>query len=155
MGSGSFQQSPAAGQGATGTNWNTVPENRNRLPGESVDSPSLEIFKIILDSFLCHLLQGTCFSMFSRGSLQPLWFCYSVWNILAFKMVSVKQSLDHYIVDLVESYSLSTLVGQIIYQHVQQFTCGNPHKGFRIVVLCQFCCKHDMRLMYNTSDIKT
>ena len=33
-----------------------VTEHRNRLPGEVVDSPSLEIFKTHLDVFLCNIL---------------------------------------------------------------------------------------------------
>ena len=56
MGPGSFQWCPVTGQGAKGTNWNTrssiwtwgktslkVTEHCNRLPGEIVESPSLEI----------------------------------------------------------------------------------------------------------------
>jgi len=38
-----------------------VIEHWNRLPREVVESP-LEIFKTILDTFICNLLQGTCFS---------------------------------------------------------------------------------------------
>jgi len=33
-----------------------VTEHWNRLPREVVESPSLEIFKICLDAFLCNLL---------------------------------------------------------------------------------------------------
>jgi len=33
-----------------------VTEDWNRLPGEVVESPSLEIFKTCLDAFLCNLL---------------------------------------------------------------------------------------------------
>lgn len=39
-----------------------VTENWNRLPREVVLSPSLEIFKTHLDTFLCNLQQGTCFT---------------------------------------------------------------------------------------------
>ena len=53
------------------------------LPRETVESPSLEIFKIHLDAYLCNLLQQTCFSrgldlMISRGPFQPLQFCDSM-----------------------------------------------------------------------------
>jgi len=40
----------------------SVTEHWNRLPREAVKSLSLEIFKTCLDTFLCNLLQGTCFS---------------------------------------------------------------------------------------------
>ena len=33
-----------------------VMENRNRLPREVVESPSLEIFKTRLDAYLCDLV---------------------------------------------------------------------------------------------------
>ena len=33
-----------------------VTEHRNRLPREAVDSPSLEIFKTCLDTYLCSLM---------------------------------------------------------------------------------------------------
>ncbi|KFZ50435.1 hypothetical protein N321_13126, partial [Antrostomus carolinensis] len=33
-----------------------VPEHWNRLPREGVESPSLEMFKTRLDTFLCNLL---------------------------------------------------------------------------------------------------
>ena len=33
--------------------------HRKRLPREVVESPSLEIFKTHLDTFLCNILQGT------------------------------------------------------------------------------------------------
>ena len=39
-----------------------VTEHWNRLPREVVEVPSLKIFKIHLDAFLCNLLQGTNFS---------------------------------------------------------------------------------------------
>ena len=37
-----------------------VTEHWNRLPGEVVESPSLEIFKTCLDAFLCDLLYRFC-----------------------------------------------------------------------------------------------
>ena len=57
-------------------------EHWNRLPREVVESPSMEIFKIQMDTFLRILLEGTCFSrglnqMTSRDSFQPLNFCDS------------------------------------------------------------------------------
>jgi len=36
-------------------------EQWNKLPKEFVESPSLEIFKTYLDTFLCNLMQGICF----------------------------------------------------------------------------------------------
>jgi len=39
-----------------------VKDHWNRLPREVIESPSLEIFKTHLDTFLCDLLWGTCFS---------------------------------------------------------------------------------------------
>lgn len=39
-----------------------VPEHWNRLPREVVESPSLNIFKSHLDTYLCNLLYGTCLS---------------------------------------------------------------------------------------------
>ena len=39
-----------------------VTEHWNKLLSESVESPSLEILKTLLDTFLCNLLQETCFS---------------------------------------------------------------------------------------------
>ena len=39
-----------------------VTEHWNRLPREVMESPSLEIFKTHLATYLCDLLQGTCFS---------------------------------------------------------------------------------------------
>ena len=39
-----------------------VTEHWNRLPREAVESPSLEIPKTCLDTYLCDLLWGTCFS---------------------------------------------------------------------------------------------
>jgi len=36
-----------------------VAEHWSRLPRDVVESPSLEIFKTNLDTFLCDLLQGT------------------------------------------------------------------------------------------------
>ena len=58
-----------------------VMEHWNRLPREAVDS-SPEIFKIHLDTYLCSLLQGSCFaggldSIISGGPFQPLQFCVS------------------------------------------------------------------------------
>ena len=52
-----------------------VTEHWNRLPREVVESPSMEIFKIQMDTFLRILLEGTCFSrglnkMISRDSLK-------------------------------------------------------------------------------------
>ena len=76
MGPGSLEYT-AIEQGAKGRNWNTrssvktrgktcLPwewqEHWNRLPRETVEFPSLEIFKAWLGSFLCKLLQGTCFN---------------------------------------------------------------------------------------------
>ena len=48
----------------------------NRLPRGVVESPSMEILKTHMKSFLCNLLQGTCFSrgldwMILRGPFQP------------------------------------------------------------------------------------
>ena len=45
-----------------------------------LESPSPEIFKTLLDAFLCNLLWGTCFTrrldlVISRGPFQPLPFC--------------------------------------------------------------------------------
>lgn len=37
-------------------------EHWNRLPGEAMESPSVEIFETYLGAYLCDLLQGTCFS---------------------------------------------------------------------------------------------
>ena len=43
----------------------------NRLPREVVESPSLEIFRTLLDTYLCDLVYGTCFD---RGvGLNDLW----------------------------------------------------------------------------------
>lgn len=70
-----LQQSLTTEQGAMGINWNRgssiwpwgktfflrVTEHSNRLPKEVVDSPSLEMFKNQLDTFLCNLLSGSCF----------------------------------------------------------------------------------------------
>jgi len=42
----------------------------NRLPREVVESPTMEIFKTHLDTHLCNLLQGACFS--SRVGLGDL-----------------------------------------------------------------------------------
>jgi len=39
----------------------TMTVHWNRLPKEAVEFPSLEIFKIHLDCFLCNLLWSTCF----------------------------------------------------------------------------------------------
>ena len=39
-----------------------VTEHWNRLPREVVDSPSLEISKTRLDTYLCSLLCGACFA---------------------------------------------------------------------------------------------
>jgi len=39
-----------------------VAEHRNRLLRDVVESPSLKIFKTLLDAFLWNLLQGACFS---------------------------------------------------------------------------------------------
>lgn len=67
-----------------------VAEPWHRLPREAVESPSLKIFKTILDAFLRNLLKGSSFSrrldwMISRGPFQPLCFQDSVekwetWN---------------------------------------------------------------------------
>ena len=53
-----------------------VTEHWNRLPREVVKSPSLEIFRTCLGTFLCDLLQQTCFSRgldcrTSRGPSNP------------------------------------------------------------------------------------
>ena len=61
-------------------------EHWNRLPGESVESPSIEIFKIHLNAYLCDLLQVACFSrgvelsdlLRSLPTHTILWFCYFV-----------------------------------------------------------------------------
>jgi len=57
-----------------------VTEHWNRLPREVLESPSLETFKTRLDSFLCNLVQRTCFSrglglVICRDPFQPLQFC--------------------------------------------------------------------------------
>jgi len=39
-----------------------VMQRCNRLPREVMESPTLEIFKTCLDTILCNLLYGTCFS---------------------------------------------------------------------------------------------
>ena len=49
-----------------------------RADWEAAEPPSLQIFKTHLDTFLCNLPQGACFSrqlgsMISRSPLQPLW----------------------------------------------------------------------------------
>ena len=68
-GRGSSQWCPVAEQGALGTNWSPgssiwtqartftvrVTEHWNRLPTGNVESPSLEILKICLDTFLWNL----------------------------------------------------------------------------------------------------
>ena len=38
-----------------------VMEHWDRVPREAVESPSMEIFKTRLDTYLCDLLYGTCF----------------------------------------------------------------------------------------------
>jgi len=55
-----------------------VTEYWNRLPREAVESSSLEIFKILMDAFLCNLPSGTYFirgldRMISRCPLQKIW----------------------------------------------------------------------------------
>jgi len=62
-----------------------VKEHWNKLPREVVDSPFMEMFKILLDAYLCDLLQGTFCrvpagldSGISWGPFQPLQFCDSV-----------------------------------------------------------------------------
>ena len=47
-----------------------VTEHWNGLPREVVESPTMEIFKTHLDTHLCNLLQGACFS--SRVGLGDL-----------------------------------------------------------------------------------
>lgn len=54
----------------------------NRLSREVMESPSLEIFKTLLDTCLCDLLEGACFSRgldqrTSRSSFQPVQLCDS------------------------------------------------------------------------------
>ena len=60
-----------------------VPEDWHRLPRETVESPSLEIFKTHLDAFLRDLQEGTCFStrldqIIPSDPFQHLQFCDSV-----------------------------------------------------------------------------
>ena len=64
-----------------------VMEHWNRLLRESVDSPSLEIFKTHLGAYLCNLLQGACFAgeldlRISGGPFRLLQFCDSVIPVL-------------------------------------------------------------------------
>lgn len=60
-----------------------VTEHWNRLSMAVVDSPSLEIFKTRLDTYLCSLLKGACFH-WTQWSLKVLptptvlWFCDSM-----------------------------------------------------------------------------
>lgn len=91
MGLGSLQWCPARGNGHkvehrklnTNTRRKTflrVTEPWNRLPRMLLGSTSLEILRTCLDTSLCNLLQGTCFSrgldsVLSRGLFQPLRFC--------------------------------------------------------------------------------
>ena len=60
-----------------------VTEHWNRLPRGVVESPSMEIFKTCLYTYLCDLFQGTCFvrgvglNDLLRAFPTPaiLWFC--------------------------------------------------------------------------------
>ena len=57
-----------------------VMEHWNRLPRESVEPPSLEIFKTHLDTHLRNLMWEACFgrgldSVISGDPFQPLQFC--------------------------------------------------------------------------------
>ena len=48
-----------------------VSEQWDRLPGDAVESPSLEIFKTHVDAVLCPCSRCTCSSrVFGRGDLQ-------------------------------------------------------------------------------------
>jgi len=71
---GGAQQQNKGQRAQTGTGtWEVPSEHEEKLlycdgdralntqPREAVDSPSLEIFKTQLDTFLCNLLQGTYF----------------------------------------------------------------------------------------------
>lgn len=58
-------------------------EHWNKLPKEAVEFPSLEVFKTCLNTFLCHLLWGICFSrglsqVIFRDPCQPLQFSDSM-----------------------------------------------------------------------------
>jgi len=65
-----------------------VTEHWNRLPRETVNSPSLELFKTCLDTYLYSLCWGACFAGWldstCGGPLQPLQFCDSVIYSLSF-----------------------------------------------------------------------
>ena len=74
----------------------------NRLPREVVESPSMEILNTCLDSYLCSLLWGICFSkgsdsMISCGPFQFLQFCdiiFEEFNLSSQKFGSIFISLQ-------------------------------------------------------------
>lgn len=49
----------------------------NRLPGEVMESPSLQALRILVDTILSSVLEETCWSRGADPTLTPLWVCLS------------------------------------------------------------------------------